>query len=202
MAAEYDLVRKPNEKGDGTLQPLYPRIVSKGTIDTRELIERIVKCSTFSYGDVEGVLAELTEKISDYLIDGYHVEFGKMGYFSAKLSSRPVMDKKEIRAASIHFDNINFRPSSWFKKYSQGPVERAAYGFNHSVELPEEERRRRLEVYLDKHPFITRTTYSSITGLLKNRALNELNKLIANGILEYEGRGSHKVYIRAESKKE
>lgn len=202
MAAEYDLVRKPNEKGDGTLQPLYPRIVSKGTIDTRELIERIVKCSTFSYGDVEGVFAELTEKISDYLIDGYHVEFGKMGYFSAKLAARPVMDKKEIRAASVHFENINFRPSSWFRKYSRGSVERATHGFNQSTELPEEERRRRLEVYLDKHPFITRTTYSSITGLLKNRALKDLNKLIEDGVLSYEGSGCHKVYVRAALKNE
>ena len=32
MAADYDFRRKPNEKGDGEVQPLYPRIVSKGTI--------------------------------------------------------------------------------------------------------------------------------------------------------------------------
>lgn len=29
MAADYDFRRKPNEKGDEELQPLYPRIVSK-----------------------------------------------------------------------------------------------------------------------------------------------------------------------------
>lgn len=32
MAAEYDFQRKPNPKGDGELQPMYPRIVNKGTI--------------------------------------------------------------------------------------------------------------------------------------------------------------------------
>ena len=32
MAADYDFRRKPNEKGDEELQPLYPRIVSKGTL--------------------------------------------------------------------------------------------------------------------------------------------------------------------------
>ena len=30
MAAEYDFQRKPNPKGDGELQPMYPRIVNKG----------------------------------------------------------------------------------------------------------------------------------------------------------------------------
>ena len=29
MAAEYDFQRKPNPKGDGELQPMYPRIVNK-----------------------------------------------------------------------------------------------------------------------------------------------------------------------------
>ena len=34
MAADYDFRRKPNEKGDGEVQPLYPRIVFKGTYDS------------------------------------------------------------------------------------------------------------------------------------------------------------------------
>lgn len=200
MAAEYDLVRKPNEKGDGTLQPLYPRIVSRGTISTSELVSEITRTSTFSHGDVEGLIAEITEKISNHLIDGYHVEFGKMGYFSAKLAGRPVMDKKEIRSNSIYFDNINFRASMWFRKYSRGLVQRAVYGFRHSSNLPEEVRRKRLDAYLDEHPFITRINYCSITGLLKGRALKELNKLEDDGVLDTLGCGSHKVYIRAKPK--
>lgn len=32
MAAEYDFQRKPNPKGDGELQPMYPRIVNKGPL--------------------------------------------------------------------------------------------------------------------------------------------------------------------------
>ncbi len=34
MAAQYDFQRRPNPKGDGEPQPLYPRIVNKGTIET------------------------------------------------------------------------------------------------------------------------------------------------------------------------
>lgn len=47
--------------------------------------------------------------------------------------------------------------------------------------------------------FITRKDYSSITGLLKNKALNDLNLLVEKGYLSTIGRGSHKVYVRGES---
>ena len=43
----------------------------------------------------------------------------------------------------------------------------------------------------------TRKNYSGITGLLKNKALNDLNLLVEKGILTTLGQGSHKVYVRA-----
>lgn len=44
MAAQYDFQRRPNPKGDGELQPLYPRIVYKGTIDTERLLVTFPEC--------------------------------------------------------------------------------------------------------------------------------------------------------------
>lgn len=52
------------------------------------------------------------------------------------------MDAKEIHAQSIYFDNVNFRPSSSFRKKVRGFVEKAKSGFAHSAEVPVEERRR------------------------------------------------------------
>lgn len=196
MSAEYDLIRRPNAKGDGELQPLYPRIVSKGTIKTKRLVREISEASSFTEGDLEGVLVALTEKISNYLIEGYHVELGKIGYFSSKLKARPVMDKKEIRSNSIYFDNINFRASMWFRRHSRGYVERATYGFRQSSNLPESTRRARMEKFLSEHPFMTREDYSSLTGLLKGKALRELRIWVEQGVLATMGRGSHKVYIK------
>ena len=56
MAAEYDFQRKPNPKGDGELQPMYPRIVNKGTITGKRLVSDISQATSFTPGDVEGVL--------------------------------------------------------------------------------------------------------------------------------------------------
>lgn len=197
MAADYDFRRKPNEKGDGEVQPLYPRIVSKGTIDTAQLVRDIVRASSFTEGDLEGVIVSLEERISYYLSEGYHVQLGKMGYFSSTLKARPVMDKKEIRSVSISFDNINFRASMWFRRHSAGRLTRAKYGFAHSGDMPEEERRKRLEKYLEKNAFITRHDYTRLSGLLKGKALRELNALVHAKVLDTKGSGCHKVYVMA-----
>ncbi len=85
MAADYDFRRKPNEKGDEELQPLYPRIVSKGTIDCKRLFREISEASTFTEGDLAGIMVSLQEKVSYYLSEGYHVKLGEIGYFSASL---------------------------------------------------------------------------------------------------------------------
>lgn len=197
MAADYDLRRQPSAQGNGELQPLYPQIVSKGTIDTQHLVRDISEASSFTPGDLEGVIVSLTEKIAYYLSEGYHVELGQMGYFSASLKAhRPVMDKKEIRATSIYFDNINFRASTWFRRRSAGNVQRAKFGFKQSSNLSEETRLARLQKYLDEKPFITRHDYTRITGLLKGKALRELNALVDKGVLSTLGQGSHKVYVK------
>ena len=141
MAADYDFRRKPNEKGDGEVQPLYPRIVSKGTIDSKRLFREIAEASSFTEGDLAGIMVAFQEKVSYYLSEGYHVKLGEIGYFSSSLRARPVMDKKEIRSVSISFDNVNFRATPWFRRRSSGTVTRAKFGFQESSNLPEETRR-------------------------------------------------------------
>lgn len=201
MSADYDFRRKPNEKGDDELQPLYPRIVSKGTIDSERLFRDISQASTFTVGDLAGILLSIQEKIAYYISEGYHVKLGDIGYFSGSLKARPVMDKKEIRSASISFDNVNFRATSDFKRRCAGTVTRATYGFRESENLPEEVRMVRLENYLAKNYFISRKEYTQITGLLKGKALLELNSLVKKGILRKRGEGSHVTYLKVDNQR-
>lgn len=94
MAAQYDFQRRPNPKGDGEPQPLYPRIVNKGTIDTEHLVRDISRMSSFSPGDINGLLAAIEERVSYYLSEGHHVQLGNMGYFFGR-SARPSGDGPE-----------------------------------------------------------------------------------------------------------
>ena len=199
MAAEYDFRRKPDEKGNGELQPFYPRIVSKGTIDSKQLFREIAEATSFTEGDLEGIMVSLQNKVSYYLSEGFHVKLGEIGYFSSSLTARPVMEKKEIRSVSIWFDNVNFRATKWFRRHCAGTVTRAKFGFQESSNLPEETRFARLDTFLKKNFFITRREYSQITGLLKGKALRELNLMVEKGILKTRGTGNRIVYLKADN---
>lgn len=67
MAADYDFRRKPNEKGNGEVQPLYTQVVSKGTIVSKWLFRKIAETSSFTEGDWASIVIALQEKMSYYL---------------------------------------------------------------------------------------------------------------------------------------
>ncbi|MCC8144005.1 MAG: hypothetical protein LUD02_12925 [Tannerellaceae bacterium] len=141
MAAEYDFRKKPSKgKGDGP-DELIPRIVSKGTIRTGDLIKDLSQPTTFQEGELMGALETLVNGVVTYLENGYTVELGNLGFFSLKLKARPVTDKKEIRSPSIVVDKVNFRSSAWLRKQlATVKLQRARSGFRSSAAVEKSER--------------------------------------------------------------
>ncbi|MDR2859625.1 MAG: DNA-binding protein [Mediterranea sp.] len=200
MSAFYDFRKLPTSPQDEQ-QTLYPDIVTSGTVKTDKLIQEISEATAFTLGDLKGVLTALAEKVSYYLAEGFNVELGEMGYLSLSLTSRPVKDAKKIRSRSILLSGVNFRASVRFRRKiaARMQLERApkGFGFRESALVSEEERKRRLMDYLKETPYITRTEYTRITGLLKKKALADLNKFTQQGMLERRGRGSSLIFVRA-----
>ena len=116
MCARYRLVRNPDPTGEHKKQALHPRVVPYGTVRINDLMYQVESRSGLSAGDVKGVLQTLADVMADKLEEGYIVELEGIGFFSISLSSRPVMDKSEIRSESIHFRNVNFRCGKYLKK--------------------------------------------------------------------------------------
>lgn len=199
MSVQYDFRKSLNYDNNGEKQPLYPRFISRGTIDAQTVYEAITSCSSFTIGDVEGMMAQLTQTIRNYLAEGYAVELGKMAIVKPKVIGRQVMDKKEIRSPSIEIDNINFASTSWFcdELKKKASLTRAKKGFRSSRLVEEETLIRIVDKYFGENVFITRTKFSELSGLLKNKALDFLKSLVNQGVLDIEGRGSHLVFIRA-----
>ena len=176
MSALYDLFENPPSP-DGEKQPLHARIVSKGTVDKEEFLDRVHKFTGISRSLLAGAMEAFANEARDLLADGWNVEMGNFGFFSTSLQCPPVKDKKEIRAASVQMKNINFRASRPFKK-EVGDKMRLQRG--ESITRPKknsisrETCRDRLNTYLENHLFISRTDYSHLTGrnkkvrLLKN----------------------------------
>ena len=162
MAAKYDFKTSPDIQGEKEQPTLYPQIVVSGTKNLKDLAKDIARRSTVHEGTVVGLLCDLESIIANYLADGYNVKLGELGTFSATLTCRKVTDKSEIRAASVHFDNIKFKPTRKFRKEvrSKGKLERAEYGFRtSSTRYSAEERFVRLTNYLKEHSIITCKEY-------------------------------------------
>lgn len=173
MAAKYDFKTSPDIQGEKEQPTLYPQIVVSGTKNLKDLAKDIARRSTVHEGTVVGLLCDLESIIANYLADGYNVKLGELGTFSATLTCRKVTDKSEIRAASVHFDNIKFKPTRKFRKEvrSKGKLERAKYGFRtSSTRYSAEERFVRLTNYLKEHSIITCKEYCALTGVAENKS--------------------------------
>lgn len=196
MTAIYNLFPNPPkaETADGT-NYLHARIVSRGTVDTRLISQRIEDATSFTRGDVVGVLRCLSVQVARYLSEGYHVNLEGIGILSASLKCRPVERPRDIRSASVAFSDVNFRPCGELMDVLRS-ARLARSPFSHpSVELTDAQNRCLIQGYLATHPCISRSEFSCITGYTKARAVKTLNRMVANEILKRYGRGKGVVYF-------
>lgn len=199
--AYYDLKKKPAlTTKEGEKEVLYAQAVTAGTITAQELIELTAKSSGFRKGDMEGVLMSIFDTATDWINKGFRVEVGEFGYFTGKVKSNRLVEKKtDIRAQSIQFNNVSFRPSATFKKALNSELTRVPnIGFRHSSNLSMEELEKLLMEHLDKNKFINIVTYTGLTGRLKWKAAQDLRFFVEKGLIVSQGQGNQKHYIKVQ----
>lgn len=201
MSAKYDLYETPDVQNTGEQQPLHARIVPSGTFSKKEFLERVSRSSqTFNYNVIDAVVGIVIDELAEALSEGYVVELGELGHFSISLKcTHKVMNKKDIRAESISFDNVHLRTSKEFKRKIKREIELERVDKSkHSsqkVEFTLEQRLYKLQEFLKKNGGITRMEYSSLTGLSRLKAIDELNVFIGKGILRKRGAGRTVFYV-------
>ena len=196
--AFYNLKKKPAlTTKEGETETMYADIVYSGTIPAERLIRGVAKRTGFKEGVIEGILMELKDDVLQYLGEGYRVELGEFGFFSAKVkASRLVANKNDIRSESVAFNGVNFRASKSMRVGIRGDLERRkCVDFNTSRKWDRENLKKLVLQYIGEHGFITRTTYTELTGRLKNTALGDLKSFTAEGIIKREGRGNQMHFI-------
>ena len=128
--AYYNLKKKPSlTTKEGEKETMYADIVYSGTITAERLIRTVAQRTGFKEGMIEGILSELQNETLEYLSEGYRVELGEFGFFSAKVKSRLVENKNDLRSNSVSFDGVNFRASKSFRTGIRGDLERRRYRF-------------------------------------------------------------------------
>ena len=201
--AFYNLKKKPAlTTKEGETETMYADIVYSGTIPAERLIRGVAKRTGFKEGVIEGILMELKDDVLQYLGEGYRVELGEFGFFSAKVkASRLVANKNDIRSESVAFNGVNFRASKSMRVGIRGDLERRkCVDFNTSRKWDRDNLKKLVLQYIGEHGFITRTTYTQLTGRLKNTALDDLKSFAAEGIIKREGRGNQMHFIASPRK--
>ena len=196
--AFYNLKKKPAlTTKEGETETMYADIVYSGTIPAERLIRGVAKRTGFKEGVIEGILIELKDDVLQYLGEGYRVELGEFGFFSAKVkASRLVANKNDIRSESVAFNGVNFRASKSMRVGIRGDLERRkCVDFNTSRKWGRDNLKKLVLQYIGEHGFITRATYTQLTGRLKNTALDDLKSFAAEGIIKREGRGNQMHFI-------
>ena len=196
--AFYNLKKKPAlTTKEGETETMYADIVYSGTIPAERLIRGVAKRTGFKEGVIEGILMELKDDVLQYLGEGYRVELGEFGFFSAKVkASRLVANKNDIRSESVAFNGVNFRASKSMRVGIRGDLERRkCVDFNTSRKWNRDNLEKLILQYIGEHGFITRATYTQLTGRLKNTALDDLKSFAAEGIIKREGRGNQMHFI-------
>ena len=208
MSAYYDLLEKPDIRQTGEQQPLYARFIPKGTIERKEFLNRVHLFTGISRSLLEGAMASFMDELRDCLADGWTVEFGELGYFTPSLNCRrEVMEKKELRAASVTLRGLNFRLGKEFYKELNKKIrlERHPQSSSKSESftplLSVEQRFRLLDEYLqEEQPCITRAQYARLTGRSVKQAVTDLNLFIEDGLLIRCGAGKNVVYMKGMQK--
>lgn len=201
MSAHYDLYETPDVQNTGEEQPLHARIVPSGTYSKKDFLERVSRSSqTFNYNVIDAVVGVVIDELAEALSEGYIVELGELGHFSISLKcTHKVMNKRDIRAESICFDNVHLRTSKEFKRKIKREIELERVDKSkHSsqkVEFSLDQRLHKLQEFLKKNGGITRLEYSSLTGLSRLKAIDELNAFIGKGILRKRGAGRTVFYV-------
>ena len=187
-------------------RPSYPRMAGGRVVTTDELAERACEESTFSAGEVKGILASVCKYLAWHLREGDRVKIDGLGIFSASLgladdAEPEVTGVTRRNARSLRVRGVNLRVDKHLvNEMNRGlRLERSPYkpGRSSARYTPEERLALAVE-HLAAHPYLTVNDYRTLTGLCATPAREELRRWASTpgSGLRASGRGSHRVYVK------
>ena len=204
--AEYQMQESnlPNEEGKPVF---YPRMKLWNQVDLEYLANNINYASTFTPGDIMGLVRSLTQEIAGQMAQGNSVKVDGLGIFTPSLGLRQGKERetgeaesRKRNAMSICIDNIDFRAD---KQLIEETGRRCMLNRSKlkparsSQKFTPEQRLELAQKFLEENPYMQVADYCRLTGLLRNSAAKELRQWATQpetGIAT-RGSASHKVYV-------
>lgn len=117
MAVKYKLTKINDNITDRDEVKYSVTTVSSGNVNLDALAEIMTNASTFNYGEIKGMIENLTRLIATNLKEGNTVTIDGLGTFGVTAQpNREVGNPSKIRAESIKLKSISYRPSPKLKE--------------------------------------------------------------------------------------
>ncbi len=186
MNAQYDFFPTPQPKGSNKKR-FHARLVIDRHITTDDVVKLISTRCSLSPGDVKATLTELSEVLEWEISRGNSVCLEGIGTFRGSAKSPSVRSVKEIRAESIRFGGIVYRPDTRLEKRLKGMRFQKVETSHRSKLLSDVEIDGLLADYFQDHESITTRAMSALCGLRLSTALRRLKQRVAEGRLRHPG---------------
>ena len=89
----------------------FPKWTRVSTVTEKQLAKSMARGSTFSVGEINGVLSDFPQSIIDELLNGNAVSIDGLGTFKLKVSGKSQKEKKLVTSASCKI-SVLFDPSA------------------------------------------------------------------------------------------
>lgn len=198
MTALYDFYETPNPDGNRKHTRYHARTIPNGTVTTDQLADDIHNRCSLTTADVKATLIALSEVVSEHLKEGRRIHIEGLGFVQVTLQCPDIQSAKEIRAESVRFKSVAFRPEAALKqKLKTMKVERAQRK-QHSSDFSDEEIREGLKMYFKSNETLTRRQFQRLFGLAAATANRRLKTLRESGLLINISHPRNPIYKRGE----
>lgn len=198
MSAFYDLYENPIAPGSNKKPRLHARIVTKGTVGTDKLAEEIHERCTLTPGDIKAVLTSLSAIMIEKLEEGERIHIEGFGFLQMTVTCAPVKPGEKVRAESIRFKSVAFRPDKELKKALKNTHFERAKIKRHSATRTEADIKELLTTYFAANTYISREEFQHLCGFTKGTASRRIKELIVAGKLKKDGLYRFPVYVPKE----
>lgn len=197
MAIPFEFYANPNPDPEAPKR-YHPRVVAKGTVSLKEIVETVSGRCTLSAADLHAAVTAIEQVVSENLANGYRVRLDGLGSFSLTLSSPEVDDPSKIRSPKVSVKSVVFSPDKSFVGHSQSRGFERSPEKPHSADVTEEQAREVVGEYLKTNPFVRRADIERLLGLTKSTAQRTVKALLNAGFLKnISGDEHHPLYALA-----
>ena len=197
MPVKYDFFLTPQPKDKQQKVRYHARVVVDETLTNEDIATEISKRCTIRKAEAMAVMEEMSEIFLQKLAEGHAIKLEGIGTFRISAKSPAVRSKNEVRAESIKFGSVVFRPErKLIRELSTTKFQKVMYSQT-STEISDIEIDGLLTEYFKDHTYITTKELQNLCGLSNHTALRRLKQRVEEGRMTHPGHRFSAFYFPA-----